>query len=236
MVLPSIAGVTVIEPRIARSLCDAGYAGAIVDPYTLPLVTDPIPFGYEDDRMKFAIQTLRSVLDFASRDPRTNPKKLAAIGLSLGAAPAALLAALEPARLKALVIAAGGGNLPHIFATSASTRVRALRELRMKAHSISSDARYEAELVQALKYDPIHFAPLVKKDNVLMFLSEKDNIIPTEAQMELFSAMGEPSYVTMSSGHVGTLLAVTYLYFDAVIGFLDMRFGNASVFKAPAPQ
>lgn len=224
MVTPTFIGTAVLEPRLANQLCQSGWAAGIVDTLNLSAPSSASAWEHEDQKMKFAVESLRTVLDFAERDARIDKSRLGVIGLSMGGITASILAGLEPQRLKASVIVAAGGNLPYIYANSTSNKLKALRDFRMKALSIASTNDYEESMVKNLKYDPIHFAANVGRDRVLMVLADQDTKIPTQAQNELFSAMGKPDFLTVGSSHIGTLLGFTYLFFDSAVTFMKMRF------------
>jgi hypothetical protein len=72
----------------------------------------------------------------------------------------------------------------------------------------------------------MHFAPLANKDRLLMVMAENDTKVPTIVQKDLFRAFGQPDYMIFAGTHVGTLLSLTYLYFDTVVEFLSARFAG----------
>jgi dienelactone hydrolase len=199
-------------------------AGAIVDTLESSTPLKSPPWGFEDEQTKRTITSMRTVLDYAAANPHFDKDKLGVIGLSLGGINAAILAGVEPERLKAVVIAAGGGNLPKALSESTSGKLKSVRDMRMKEHSITSSTDYEEHLRETIKFDPIYFAPHAVRDSILMFIAEKDTTVPYETQAELFDAFKQPSYITISTTHIPALLAFTYLYFDTVLNFLDMRF------------
>jgi dienelactone hydrolase len=224
LVIPTMAGVTILEPKASSQLCAAGMAAAIVDAYDTSLPSTAPSWGYEDQKMRFAVHSLRTVLDFAERDARFHPQKLGVIGLSLGGITSALLAGLEPGRLRAAVVVVGGGNLPYVMTVSTDKVVADLRDYRMNAVGMESLSVYEEALHRTLRYDPMYVASLVNKDRVMMVMAERDDKVPTSVQKDLFHTMGNPDYMTFAGTHVGTLLSLTYIYFDTVVAFMNARF------------
>lgn len=227
VVVPTIEGVTILEPSIAAQLCDAGIATIISDvndnsqPEVLPA------WGHEDKVARHSLISLRTVLDFAEKYEKFDGTRLGVMGLSLGGITSSMLAGLEPERLKAAVIAVGGANIPYILANSDNSKVDVLRQRRMIHLGINTPDQYEEELRKTVRFDPFYFADRVRKERVLMVMAEKDTKVPFMVQRELFEAYGQPQSILFKGSHVGSLAKLVFLYMDTIVDFFKKRFSSA---------
>jgi len=224
MLLPTIERLTPLEPTIAYQLCKADYAVAVIDandnsqPQNLPA------WGHEDQVLRQTILTIRTIMDWAQSDARIYKTKIALFGHSLGGITAALMAGVEPQRLKAIVIAVGAGNMPGVLTKSIYPRVAYLRWRRFaELGNISSDD-YEKNLIENLKYDPLNFASRVKTDRLYFVMAAWDRSVPYEYQLQTHQAFGSPEYHLFSpGGHIDGLLRLSLWDFDKVESFLDSK-------------
>lgn len=224
MVIPTLDGITVLEPSIAVQLCDSDIAAIIAD-VNNPIQPPELPsWGVEDKNNRSAILSLRTILDYAETDPRFERDQIGMMGLSLGGITTAMMAGVEPDRLRAVVITVGGGNLPYVMAESDNSKVTELRRRRMSYLGLRDVSEYEERLHESIRFDPMYFASRANRDRVLMVMAERDSTVPFSVQRDLFSALKKPDYMLFSGGHIGSLVSLTYLYLDTVIDFFKARF------------
>lgn len=230
LVVPSMEGVTVIEPKIASQLCSNGIAAVIADvvdttlPKTLPAIA------HEDVQGRRAILALRTIIDLVSNHPAFDRDRIGIIGVSLGGVITSMIAGIEPDRLKAVVIVVGGGNLPFVLATSDQSKVADLRRQRMDFLKLHDSDRYEDWLRGTLRYDPMYFAARANHDRIMMITAKSDTKVPYSVQQDLFEAFGRPKVSEYSGGHVETIISMTYFYFGEVLDFYKSRLGLAPAF------
>lgn len=230
LVVPSVEGVTAIEPKIASQLCHAGLAAVIADVVDTSLPKSLPAIGHEDIQQRRAILALRTILDLVSNHPAFDRDRIGIIGVSLGGVITSMFAGIEPDRLKAVVIVVGGGNLPFVLATSDQAKVSDLRRQRMEYLKVRNPEQYEDWLRGTLRYDPLYFAPLANRDRIMMITARNDSKVPYSVQQDLFEAYGRPKVSQYSGGHVETIIKMTYFYFGEVIDFYKDRLGLASAF------
>jgi hypothetical protein len=232
IIVPTIQGTQeYLEPRIAYSLCQAGFASIIADVNDFRQPKQYPAWGAEDITNRKAILALETVVDFAQGIPQFDKNKIGAIGLSLGGITTSMWTSLDP-RLKATVIVVGGGNLPFILSHSDEPNVVELRDRRMAAGDLKSIDDYDSVLRSNIKLDPFYFAPLANRHRILMVMAESDMKVPYAAQLEQFNAFGQPQSITFMGGHVLTILEVIYFYMGDVETFLAEKFNLPS----PAPM
>lgn len=224
MVLPTIERLTPLEPTIAYQLCKADYAVAVIDandnsqPQNLPA------WGHEDQVLRKTILTIRTIMDWSQADARIYKTKIGLFGHSLGGIIAALMAGVEPQRLKAVVVAVGSGNMPGVLTNSIYPRVAYLRWRRFAELGSLSSEDYEKNLLQNLKYDPLNFASRVKADRLYFVMAAWDRSVPYEFQLQTHQAFGSPEYHLFSpGGHIDGLLRLSLFDFDKVESFLDSK-------------
>jgi dienelactone hydrolase len=223
LLVPTIHGRTILENRVATSLCVAGIAAivadvnAIVQPEVMP------GWGSEDTNHRYALHALQTAVDFIQLHPELDHKKIGAMGFSLGGITTAMLIGIDP-RFVGAMIAAGGGNFPELLSKTKNRHMVKLRERRMEYLKIASVDDYEKELRKHLVFDPIHFARKVNKNSVMMMLVSNDRQVPTVAQKQLWEIWGQPDAILFDQGHVGSIVRLAYDRMDEVVAFFNERF------------
>lgn len=224
ILLPTIERLTPLEPSIAWQLCEAGYAIAFVDandnsqPAVMPAWT------HESKILRRTILTLRTILDWAQADKRFYKSRIGLFGHSLGGITASLMASVEAKRLKAVIVAVGGGNMPGTLAYSIYPRVLLLRWRRMMHTGNFSNEDYERTMQKKMRYEPLFFADKVKTENLYFVMAAWDRSVPYEYQLETHQAFGSPSYHLFSPGaHIDGLIRLATIDFDRVEKFLDSK-------------
>ena len=234
IVVPTIDGITALEPHVASKLCSAGMASIIAllhdnrQPTTVPA------WEHEDQVNRAEILGLRILLSYAESNKKFAPNKIGMLGLSLGGIITSMMAGLEPTRLRAAVSAMGGGNLAFILSHSANVRIKELRERRMNAAGLLDEEQYEDALRQHIRYDPLYFTPDADRQRILMAISTVDTKVPSPSQREQFEAFGRPAYTLYTSDHIRSLVEFTFLYFDGATNFLRSRFAFPEASAIPA--
>ncbi len=223
MVIPTIEGVTPLEPVLAWQLCRAGYAVSVIDandttyPETFP------SWGHEDQVLRRTVITLKTIMDWIQNDQRFARNKIGLYGHSLGGITATIMAGVETTRLKAVVIGVGGGNMPGILTDSIYPRVAALRWLRYQATGNYSSEEHEKILRETFKYDPLYFANRAKTDRIYKIMARFDLSVPYKYQKETHIALGSPKHHTMWGAHIDGLVRMSTIDFDQVEGFLHSK-------------
>jgi len=224
IIVPTIEGASTLEEVIQNKLCNAGMASVVADVNADIQPTELPGWGHEDRNGRSSVLALRTILDWAEDSSRFDQAKLGMIGLSLGGITTALMAGVEPERLRAVVITVGGGNVPFILATSDNDKVSLLRERRMKFLNYQDVTRYEEDLRRSVTFDPFYFASLANKDRILMIMAKTDTKVPTLVQKELHEAFGRPESMIFNRGHVDAIVSMTFFHMGEVIQFMKTRF------------
>jgi dienelactone hydrolase len=223
LMVPTIHGRTILENRVATTLCEAGIAAvvadvnAIVQPETLP------SWESEDANHRYALHALQTAVDFIQMHPNLDHKKIGAMGFSLGGITTAMLIGIEP-RFVGAMIAAGGGNFPELLTRTKNRHMVRLRERRMEFLKLPSMDDYEQELHKHLVFDPLHFARRVNKTALLMMMVTNDRQVPSPNQKQLWETLGQPDVILLDQGHVASIVRLAYTRMDEVIAFFNERF------------
>lgn len=226
IIVPTIKGSSLLESAVASQLCDHGIASVISDVMDTTEPREMPSWETEDINIRYGILGLRTTLDFVQQFPAFEPDQVGVMGLSLGGIVAGLLATVEPERLRSVVIAVGGGNLPYILANSEEKRVRSLRERRMKHTRLPDKLAYEMELRKHITFDSLYFAPRAQTKRVFMIMADQDKLVPYSVQRDLHTAFGEPKFILHRGGHMGGLIGLVLSYMDPVIRFMKASFAD----------
>ncbi len=236
IVVPTVAGVTLVERETASELCQIGIASIIADVNDTSIPENLPAWGHEDETNRHSILSLRTTIDFAKQNIHFDPARVGLMGLSLGAVQSAFLAGLEANRLAAVVLVLAGGNLPYVMSTSDNGQVVKLREARMEHEHMTSVDEYESMLRKTMRYDPTYFASNANPKNIFMVISDNDTKVPTLVQKELFVDLGSPQSTTFSTNHVETIMSMTFVYFHYVGDFFKSRFEMSKDLNLSIPK
>ena len=234
VVVPTLNGVTVVEPRAASQLCSNGIAAVIADVIDTSLPATMPGAGHEDKHNRDAILAIRTILDYLGKQPQFDSNRMGIIGFSLGGIMTSMIAGVEADRLKAVVITVGGGNIPYIMSTTDQDKIQSLREQRMSFMNMTEPTQYEDWLRPLVKFDPLAFSSLAHGDRIMMVTAKSDTKVPYIMQQGLAKAFGNPVISEYSGGHVQTILSLVYFYFGDVTSFFKTKFGMPNF--APLPH
>ncbi len=227
LMVPTIHGRTILETRIASTLCAAGIAAVIADVNNI-VQPEALPsWDAEDANHRFALHALQTAVDFIQMHPSLDHKKIAAMGFSLGGITTAMFIGVET-RIVGAMIGAGGGNFPEILTKTKNRHMVRLRERRMEHLKITAIEDYEKELHKHLVFDPLHFARKVDKSALMMMMVTNDRQVPSPNQKQLWEILGQPDVIVHDQGHVGSIVRLAYMRMDEVIAFFNERFKIAT--------
>ena len=195
VLLPIFNGQLIVTRYFARYFVNQGWPAIVVgrDRDLLDDVDDL------DDALRANVADYRRVLDWVEEQPQLDASRIGLFGISFGAMDAVTLAALDP-RVKALVAAMAGGDLPDVFLNT-NYRPVARTVDDVLADTGLSRAGLRAQLETRIKTDPLRFAPYVDAGRVLMILARSDAIVPFESQEALRRKMGSPEALYLPTGH-----------------------------------
>jgi dienelactone hydrolase len=202
IVFPIRGGSHVVSEALAKALVERGYAALHLERRPLfPSDEAEVDLARTAGRLRSQLLNGRRLLDWLVRDPRIDPERIAAAGVSLGGMLAATLMGSDE-RIKAGFFIMAGGGLPEIIHDSAEERMRWFRE-RARA---ATGARDREEFVAMLRpyvedVDPLTWAPRIDPDRALLVSARFDRVVPGERARSLWEAMGRPTWVSVPSGH-----------------------------------
>ena len=220
-ILPPIDGANELDRTLARAFCASGMGAYIVN-----IINDP---EFEDRTWDLNTHTyevlrvekgLKLVMDKLETDSGVSGK-FGILGASLGGIQSAYIAGSDT-RIIASVILAGAGNVPGILAFSEQNTIKNLREARMSLFGIQDQPTYESIMNPFILFDPIDVAGNVKPGSMMMFITTKDDDVPTVYQQELRSKVREPRVIEIDAEHIpGIVIAGTVHGPDIIEFFKD---------------
>lgn len=214
IILPPTGGLSFIDRRLGKSLCERGISVIILNYEQGDTVSDDL--GLHDRASKSFLNSLAITFKYS-------PKPSVLIGSSLGGLYAALAKGLsltseDPnmSLIKGQVLTVTGGSLPEILATSQHDSVQEQRALRFKTYHYTSTEEYLSKLYEAVTLDLYKVSNIVSRDQTLFFGSDDDEIVPGNLQRKLWEKLGRPEGDWYTSSHGITIGRVYFFQTDAI--------------------
>ena len=103
----------------------------------------------------------------------------------------------------------GGVDLPKILSVSTNFQAAGLRRYHFRTDpSLKRDKELYRQRIQShFHFDPSLFAHERNKDKILMVISTRDRIVPTEQQLKLWELLGRPERINTRHGHTSAILS-----------------------------
>jgi dienelactone hydrolase len=202
IVFPIRGGSHVVSEAVAKALVERGYAAAHLERRPLfPREETEVDLALTASRLRSQLLNGRRLLDWLAADPRIDPERLAAAGVSLGGMLAATLMGVDE-RIKAGIFIMAGGGLPEIIHDSADGRLRWFRERARAATGLATRDAFVSELRPLVEdVDPLTWAARIDPDRALLVSARFDRVVPGANARALWEAMGRPTWVRVPSGH-----------------------------------
>jgi hypothetical protein len=202
IVFPIRGGSHVVSEALAKALVERGYAALHLERRPLfPRSETQVDLALTAGRLRSQLLNGRRLLDWLAADPRIDPERLGAAGVSLGGILAATLMATDE-RIKAGFFIMAGGGLPEIIHDSADGRLRWFRERARDATGFVERDEFVTNLRSLVEdVDPITWASRIDPDRALLVSARFDRVVPGERTRALWEAMGRPTWVRVPSGH-----------------------------------
>jgi dienelactone hydrolase len=234
IVFPIRGGSHVVSEAVAKALVERGYAAAHLERRPLfPRDEMEVDLAVTAGRLRSQLLNGRRLLDWLAADPRIDPERLAAAGVSLGGMLAATLMGVDD-RIKAGIFIMAGGGLPEIIHDSADPRLRWFRERARAATGLETRDAFVTELRSLVEdVDPLTWASRIDPDRALLVSARFDRVVPGERTRVLWEAMGRPTWVRVPSGHYEIL---PFFWWSVGRGadLLDRVFAETPVAERPA--
>ena len=221
IILPVLKGAGSIIKDFARFYAEHGYAALIVNRKKRYLKTSDLT--KVNDILKEIVINHRQVLDWIETQPDLDAQRIGVFGISLGGIKGALISQLDT-RIRASVIAMGGGDLPYVLSYSKEGSVKDKRNEYMKKNGLTVE-EYHDTLKQRITCDPINYAPYMDARNTMMILALFDQCVPFRKGKELRDRMGKPETIYLFSGHYTSLLYKAYVK-HATLDFFKKKLGR----------
>jgi len=225
LVLPILGGKNVIAKIFARYFAENGYAAVIVHrqrEYKEVAELERI----NPTLQQMVIDHMQAV-DWIETRKELDASRIGVFGVSMGAIKAAMLAPIDP-RVSVAVLGLPGGDIPYILAYCTERSINRFRSKYMDETGFTQQDRLYEYLQTTVTCDPIHYAPYLDPDNVLMFISWFDTSVPYSRGKALWHAAGKPEVVYLVSGHLSAYVYLPYVK-AKTLSFFDRRLGKDAV-------
>lgn len=219
LLVPILAGGDDLMRTLARRFVARGFHAAFCE-RAGPALRPP-QRGRELERLfQRTVIHQRLTLECLRRRPEIAPSATFACGISLGGMVTSVLAAVEPT-LDGAAICLAGADLPSILLDSAESRIETWRAWRRTNDGLAGSPLRD-ELARSLWSDPLHLAPCVAADRVLMVATDFDEVVRPRHQRTLWEALGRPQRLSLPLGHYSAALALDSIV-DAIADFFTSR-------------
>ncbi|MCW3058241.1 MAG: hypothetical protein JWQ02_62 [Capsulimonas sp.] len=149
--------------------------------------------------LRQAVLDARRGLDYLSRRPDIDPKRLGVGGISLGGVLSGLVTKVDP-RVQATVTLVGGADFARGFWVGLLTR-------KYRGRILRDGYDYPAYLRAMTPFDAGHWPRPIDPSNALMIDGRYDLVILPQGARALSQALGDTKIVWLNSGHYGASLS-----------------------------
>ncbi len=219
--------------RFIRLLLNHGIAGAYVE---LPYHMHRQPPGHKSHQlfvradtshlvevMRQAAMDVRCMVDWLSRRPEVDARRIAVAGFSLGGTVGALVYVVEP-RLGAAALVGGGGRPAELVWHSG---ILAATRRRLERQGVGLD---DLRVIMR-PVDPCTYATPERGRHVLLINARHDWVVPTQCTAALWKALGRPKIIWLNSGHFSMFAHPDKLNRE-MLNWLLVQFGMARRYRA----
>lgn len=172
----------------------------------------------------------RSILNRLVENEAVDAQHIGTLGISFGAVVNTLWASSDP-RLKAHVLALGGGHLADIFVTSRDPLMRSYLDAALKSERCSP-GELRARLGQIFTSDPLRSAEFLSGENILLVLALFDRVIRFRNGLSLRRALRNPRTLFLPLGHYTSILSAPLLRWEMLRFFREKFKSNGRKNKA----
>lgn len=165
----------------------------------------------------------RAVLSRLAENKAIDTQNMGTLGISFGAVVNTLWASSDP-RLKAHVLALGGGRLADIFVTSGDPLMRSYLKAALKSERCSPE-ELRARLERIFTSDPLKSAEFLSGENTLLILALFDRVIRFRNGLSLRRALRNPRTFFLPLGHYTSILSAPLLRWEMLRFFKEKLSG-----------
>lgn len=171
------------------------------------------------------VNDLRSLLDWAERQPEIDMERIAVVGLSVSSTVAALTAMADK-RISTLVLLGGVSDFQKTL-TDCTMDICLSRSFMLQRLQWTPEMLKEKISSIVEKISPITHASFFNPQKMLIIDAARDQYIPLESSNVFWNAVGKPERIIFDCGHQQLLRQLSILGFwkpsDLIIDFLERK-------------
>jgi hypothetical protein len=219
IIIPPTGGENVIDRIYARHLCLHGISASIIERWPKDLDPNLEPQIHDQQYLRGLVAIRR--VDHWIHSSRQGPVGI--IGTSVGSLYS--LFALEMMNsLQTGVLIVSGAPLSEILAHSDLKPVIAQRAARLQAWHLNSIQEYEQTLKNDIQIDTLKLAPELRKKHIQQYIGLADTTVPTNTQLALWEAAGNPAGDSYESNHVVSVVKTYWEHREDIAQFFLKEF------------
>jgi dienelactone hydrolase len=218
-IFPGITGITMLDRHAAHYFSRHGYS-VVISHYFDPSAHES--FATLAPKMAQGVFANLALVDYFSALPGIDPGRLVSLGVSFGGI-RALYHSLVDKRLKASILFVSG-PLPEVMAYSQMDGMPEMRIKHMAEAKLRTPAHYRDAVEKQLQFKISDWACRRRSDDYFMYISDKDTMVPTHTQWNLYEQLGSPEHMRRSSlGHVKSSVWAMIWHKKEMLEFFDER-------------
>ncbi len=152
-----------------------------------------------EEEVRIVVMRGMQALDWLVQQPGVDASRMGMFGMSAGGILGVDMLAADP-RLGPGVFIWAGGPMADVLVETVEGRMAKDVDRLVNDHGWTRE-RLADHLRERIKTDPIRLAPLIRREDVLLFTATDDDSVPTTYQERLWRALGEPERHELLGGH-----------------------------------
>lgn len=213
IMVPPIGGVNLLDKKTAGTLCSNNMAALILTDDFANIESQAKgalkPIEDHEQAVYRIVGAVKGTIEMINDDVNMDANHVGLFGVSLGGILSAFVMGTQP-EISAGYFVVAGGDIPHILATSEQNDVAQIRQKRMDEQGFTSADDYEDYIRDNLHYDPADLGPTMVPETLRMVIAEQDTSVPSDNQVLLHDAFGQPKADYFNEGHVTTVISFLF--------------------------
>lgn len=211
IILPPTGGTNTIDKSYTKRFCKEGFDVYLLNDWSRTGETG-VDLGFHQRAYTNSQRAIGLVL------AKIQTPFVGLLGTSVGATYAAV-AANTFDKIDAIFFIVGGVPIMEVVATSDHPSMLRFHEKRFAEFGFKNDDEYQAALSKLFKYEPTIHPNLGKSVGVV--LATEDPTVPTKTQRQLIEYFKPSKVITMSSGHVWSVVKTWLFHTDELVDFFN---------------
>jgi hypothetical protein len=217
-----VYGVSLLERYIANYFVKKGISVVVSEFKGLEYLSDPNSI---KKYLNYSIRSSLALSDYFLNLSDIDSTKTATIGVSLGGFRALYMTSFDQ-RIKAATLVVTGDSLRKSMVLSELDIAKKIRKVHMDQLNLDSFDEYNYFLKKYFPITPLELICSRTSDEFFLVMAEKDKIVPTSIQNDLWKGLGYPLFKKVNLNHRRTVVYYALSYLDNTRRFFQQIWGK----------